>query len=439
MVEIKKVAENYFLFKDDSNYIVQMLPFSIYKIEQIEKINECINELRKTNKYPNGIVEPQKYYLPLLIMTNMCNLRCTYCYAYEGSYGIKKDYISKEVIDASLNYHYSCLESIRNKDEIEVGIILFGGEPTLNEEMIIYSVKSFLQMVDKLNKIGKINYIPIITINTNAIYISDYLFEFLQKNKSHLHMIFSFDGIWHDKYRKGINNIDTMELTKANIHKFKNNGFIINITMVTPPDEMSRFTENIEFLIKEFGEDVNINPSFVRGAIPGVKSKSIYPGTLEQKYTSEIVEEWAKSVEKLILSGNNIYWQRFLNRIREGGYKYRCPAMTHEYCVTPNGNVYPCHNFTENEFLLGNITDKIFEIRKNKRIKKMFENRITSKLEPCRSCLFQTICLSSFDCPAHSLHDLGDFYKVDEKFCGASKTILTALLKRFISYNGNGK
>jgi hypothetical protein len=53
---------------------------------------------------------------------------------------------------------------------------------------------------------------------------------------------------------------------------------------------------------------------------------------------------------------------------------------------------------------------------------------MASKLKPCKDYLFQTICLLSFDCPAHSLHDLGDFNRVDEKLCNNSKMILSVLL-----------
>jgi radical SAM protein with 4Fe4S-binding SPASM domain len=298
--------------------------------------------------------------------------------------------------------------------------------------MMVYAIDKFLKMVDRLNHEVDKHFTAIITINTNAVNISDNLFDILKNNSSNIQMIFSFDGIWHDKYRLDHYGNKTMQRAEENIRKFRDAGFPINITMVTPPEEMYRFTESIDYIINAFGNETNINPSFVRGAIPGVKSIAVYPGVLEQQYTNKIINGWADSVVKLIKEGKNIYWQRFLNRIREGGYKYRCPAMMHEYCVTPSGDVFPCHNLTEDSYYLGNITDQNFDITNNNAILNQFENRIASKLSPCKDCLFQTICLSSFDCPAHSLHDLGNFYQVDDKFCNASKMILTALLDRFI-------
>jgi len=341
-------------------------------------------------------------------------------------------FASKEIIDRTLELTKQYLLRLEGKEQIEFGLILFGGEPTLSYPLLEYSVVKALEVANWLSSNSATLYRPVITVNTNGLALPDSFAKLISDYGKWMEIIVSYDGLWHDENRIDRHGNGSSRRVEENIQHLLNLGVELDVTMVVPPTKMKMFRENIEYTTQKFGSGININPSFVRGAIPSVERKAVYPGKLEESYTVELVSEWGEITSRLILDGYNIYWKRFRRRVFEGGYLYRCPAMLYEFCVTPLGDVYPCHNLIDEKFKLGNVLDDGFRIEKRRDVLNLFLNRRLDKLDPCRDCLFQTTCLSSFDCPAHSLHDLGDFFRVDERFCPAAQKIMDGLLQRLI-------
>lgn len=433
-----RISGNCFLYyAQDKTYLIQTLPFKILRLSSTpvaaDEVASFVQHLCDEQVSKSESILPQSYYLPLVIVTNACNLACSYCYAWEGSYGMTPHFASKEIIDRTLELTKQYLLRLEGKEQIDFGLILFGGEPTLSLPILEYSVAKALEVADWLSSRSTTRYRPVITINTNGLSFSDSFIKLVSDYGKWMELIVSYDGLWHDENRIDRRGIGSSKRVEENVRFLLNLGVELDITMVVPPAKMKLFRENIEYTTKNFGGGININPSFVRGAIPSVERKAVYPGRLEQAYTPELVSEWGEITKSLILDGFNIYWKRFRRRVFEGGYVYRCPAMLYEFCVTPLGDVYPCHNLTGEKFKLGNVLDNEFRIEKRQDVLNLFLDRRVDSLYPCRDCLFQTICLSSFDCPAHSLHDLGDFFKVDERFCPAAQKIMDGLLQRFIS------
>lgn len=421
-------------------YLVRTYPFKIVKIDSKLLTDKDIHEGAKLLHRESIDCDffqtpPQSYYLPLAIITNACNLKCDYCYAWEGSYGKSIHNMTMSTFDRIINLHQKYLSQIKTKTTIEVGVVLFGGEPTLNFDLIKYAVRNIKTLSEKLTSECIPDFTPRITINTNGYSLSDDLIKFASCYNNCVEFVVSYDGLMHDNFRKDTSGNGTAKLVESNIKRLIRAGFNPDITTVVSPNGMKKFVKNVEYITDKFSKKIHINPSFVRGPISDVKSKAVYPGVLEQEYTTDIVQQWGEDTKQLILDGYSIYTKRFFQRISEGGYLYRCPAMLYEFCVDARGEVYPCHNFTDDKFHLGNINDRDFSLV-NKSISDVFFKRKLTEIKPCSECIFQTICLSSFDCPAHSLHDLGDFYKVDERFCSAAKLIMEALLVQFIESQG---
>ena len=71
-----------------------------------------------------------------LNISHICNLRCVYCYGVDGTYGTQKTLMKIEDAKNIIDFWYKRLET-RSK---EVKVTFFGGEPTINKEVIKYSV-----------------------------------------------------------------------------------------------------------------------------------------------------------------------------------------------------------------------------------------------------------------------------------------------------------
>lgn len=435
-----KIKDRCFLYYlDQEAYVVQTLPFKIFRLPGAPASASEIGDLPVDEIPQHGLVPPQSYFLPLLIVTNACNLACSYCYAWQGTYGLELSHISTEIVDRTLRFAASYLPRLVNHEQVELGLVLFGGEPTLNPNILEYAITRMVDMTESLSEGSATRYYPSVTINTNALSLSDGFLKLVRNHKERTEVVVSYDGLWHDEYRSDKQGEGSSARTEANIYRLLDSGAQLGITMVVPPTKMPVFKENVEHVAAKFGRDININTSFVRGAIPSVESRAVYPGVLEQSYTQELVHEWGKDTKALILDGYNIYWRRFKRRVAEGGYLYRCPAMLYEFCVTPSGDVYPCHNFTESRFRLGNILDDGFRIDESQDNSKLFLSRRLDTLHPCVDCLFQSICLPNFDCPAHSLHDLGDLFAIDDRMCAAAQEVMSGLLQRLIQEIESGR
>ncbi|MEG2015023.1 MAG: SPASM domain-containing protein, partial [Clostridia bacterium] len=78
-----------------------------------------------------------------------------------------------------------------------------------------------------------------------------------------------------------------------------------------------------------------------------------------------------------------------------------------EYCaVTPNGNIYPCHQFAgEEKYVLGNVFDKKLDETK----RDIFRNSSLKTKPACAQCFARYQC--SGGCSANAIHINGDINK----------------------------
>lgn len=89
----------------------------------------------------------------------------------------------------------------------------------------------------------------------------------------------------------------------------------------------------------------------------------------------------------------------------------------HEYvAITPDGDIYPCHQFVGNEeFLLGNINSGI----KNKNLSKDFKNAHIYNKPKCKECWARFYC--SGGCQANNFNFNGDIHVPYEIGCEMQK------------------
>ena len=87
-----------------------------------------------------------------------------------------------------------------------------------------------------------------------------------------------------------------------------------------------------------------------------------------------------------------------------------CGAGTEYLAVTPQGDLYPCHQFVGNEeFRMGNVTDGIT----NTQLRDTFAKCNVYSKEACRECFAKFYC--SGGCAANSYsfhHSINDVYEV---------------------------
>ena len=93
-----------------------------------------------------------------------------------------------------------------------------------------------------------------------------------------------------------------------------------------------------------------------------------------------------------------------------------CGAGFEYVAVTPNGDLYPCHQFLEDkEYKLGNVYTGI----ERKDITKKFKHTTIYSKEECKECWARMFC--SGGCMANAFHKTGDINGVYDFGCKVFK------------------
>lgn len=300
-------------------------------------------------------------------ISQICNLRCTYCYASNGKYdkrGIMNLDTCKKV--GSLIKELKTIESIS----------FFGGEPTLNVKAIEYFCSNFS---DKK-----------FLMQTNGYNLSSKkILDLIQKYKIEVTVSLDEDKEHHDQCRRDSDNEATYDVIKRNIKHATSNNVAIECIQVTT----SNFDKKFE-IAKRINDELGVKTIVVKK----VKEISlIKEGIMEE----ELVDDTVFLNETEYIKGNNGYnsnleivdiLEPFFTGISNSN-KY-CAAAIDFISVDIDGNIYPCDLFIgqKNEIIsslgiegIEHTLDKIYNASE-----KYLEN-----VKSCKECLD---CIAKYNC-----------------------------------------
>lgn len=116
-----------------------------------------------------------------LSISHVCNMRCTYCFADGGTYGLEK-IMSKATAKDAIDYFFD----YASKEAPKYNMHFMGGEPLLNLDVFYFSID---YMNSKAKEIG----IPVrYTLTTNGTIMNEKILDYIIKNNIHIN--FSIDG-----------------------------------------------------------------------------------------------------------------------------------------------------------------------------------------------------------------------------------------------------
>ena len=432
----RKLTDNLFivqLSEDGAKYAVRMYPFAVFAVDDVPE-DEVMQLALVSDLYTD--VVPFSYAQPLLILTTQCNLSCTYCYAHEGTYGLEATIMSEEVVNRSIAYLRRIISSRYLARETgcgttELGLICFGGEPTIAMNLIQLAHCKLSALCEELSS-ERMRFTPTLTINTNGYQLKQEVFDFMVIHAADIEVVVSYDGLSHDECRVTKTGAGTAVSVFGNIIRLHKAGVKVAVTSCVLPELVRDPSQFIAGMSPLCERGIPINPSFIRGPLEGVSDRAVYPGLVQEQYDTDSLDRFGGVIVHEIAQGAPFYSARFRRRLLEGGYRYRCGAGLYEFAVTPDGSVYPCHNFVSGTFSLGNICDEGYSIPECNPLLQSLLHRNVNALEPCARCVFQSTCMSSFDCPAHSLQDLGEISRVDNRFCGFARQVQAVIVRNFI-------
>lgn len=339
-----------------------------------------------------------------LHIAHSCNLNCSYCFASQGRYHGERALMSYETGKRALDF---LVENSGTRRNLEVDF--FGGEPLMNFDV----VKKLVEYARSIEKEKNKNFR--FTLTTNGMLIDDDVIDFANREMSNV--VLSLDGRRevHDRFRvdySGRGSFDTIvpkfqKLVKARGGK---NYYMRGTFTHYNPD----FLEDIKAMLDLGFTELSMEPVVTSPESPSALTESDKPIVFEQ------YEKLAELMLRRDKEGKPFTFYHYMLDIKGGPCIYKrisgCGSGTEYMAVTPQGDLYPCHQFVGDEkFKLGDIYHGV----DNKEIQNEFYSCNVYAREECRDCWARLYC--SGGCAANAYHATGSVKGIYKYGCDLFK------------------
>lgn len=333
-----------------------------------------------------------------------CNLRCEYCFAAKGDFGTGRELMSLETAKSAIDF---IIKNSGNRYNLEVDF--FGGEPLMNFEVVKKTIEYARSIEKKNNKNFRF------TITTNGLLLTDDKIDFINKEMSNV--VLSLDGRKeiNDKLRISSNGKGCYDLIVPKYQKLvKERGNKDYYVRGTFTRNNLDFTKDV-IEMSELGFDqISIEP---------VVSEENLDYSIKEKDLPRVFEEYeilAKEIIKRKRNGKCFNFFHFMIDLEQGPCAIKrlrgCSCGNEYVAVTPNGDIYPCHQFVgEEKWKMGNVIENSL----NDKIKNEFAKTNIYTKEKCKNCWAKFFC--SGGCNANSWQYEGDISKSHSISCELEK------------------
>jgi len=333
-----------------------------------------------------------------LNVAHACNMKCRYCFASQGNFGMKPSLMSLETGKKAADFLLEKSDGIKNLE-----VDFFGGEPLLVFDMLKELV---CYCREKEKETGKcFNF----TLTTNGLLLSDEVINWIIDNK--ISIILSLDGRkqTNDKYRLLQNGEGTYDLIVPKIKKAiasKPASYYVRGTFTR---ENLDFADDLIHMVELGFDCLSLEPA--------VGSGDAFP--IKEEDLPRVLKEYEKLTDVLLdyyISGKDVHFFHYNLDLLKGPCLAKrstgCGAGIEYLVITPEGDIYPCHQFVgEDAFYMGNIYTGEF---KTSLRREFAHNQLINK-EECRKCWARYYCGGG--CHANAYYVNGDIRKPSKVNC----------------------
>ena len=387
-------------------HVVDEITFDVldyYELDDAEKIAKklpkyTLDEIKETFDEIKSLVEDGLLYSPdnyldidafknrepvvkamCLHIAHDCNLKCKYCFASQGDFGGAKSIMSFEVGKKALEY---LVDNSGSRKNLEVDF--FGGEPLMNFEV----VKQLVEYGNELAKEKGKNFR--FTITTNGVLLDDEIIDYVNE---HMHnVVLSLDGrkSINDDMRPTLNNKGSYDIIVPKfqklIEKRKDKYYYVRGTFTR--DNMDFSKDVLHF--KDLGFDLT--------SVEPVVGDESNPYALREEDLLKILDEYEKlAVEysKMRVNNEPFRFFHFMVDLSQGPCVIKrmtgCGAGNEYLAITPEGDIYPCHQFVgQEEFKMGNVMADKVELPKE--MQETFKEAHIYAKDECSKCWAKFYC-----------------------------------------------
>ena len=376
-----------------------------------EELDEVIGELKQLEEIgglnaPDDYSDVRQLHDPGVVksmclhVAHDCNLRCRYCFAATGDFCMgERKLLKYEVGRQALDW------LVRHSGKrVNLEVDFFGGEPLMNFEVVKQLVAYGRSLEKPFNKHFKF------TMTTNCVLMNDEIIDFLNREMSNV--VISIDGRpeVHDRMRPTVNGRGSLDLIMEKAKKFAaRRGDKEYYVRGTYTGYNKDFANDVLYLADQGFEQLSIEP---------VVTDPANDYALHEEDLPQLYDEYERLAQIYIDRRANGKWFNFFHFMVDlsGGPCLRkrltgCGAGNEYVSVTPDGDIYPCHQFVGREgYRMGSVLDDTFD----RDIQLRFAHNNVLTKEKCRSCWARFYCSGGCAANADAFnHDISKPYDME--------------------------
>lgn len=334
-----------------------------------------------------------------LHVSHDCNLRCKYCFASTGDFGEGRKLMDFETAKRAIDF---LIEKSYGRKFLEVDF--FGGEPSMNFDVVMKTVEYARSREKECDKVFRF------TTTTNGMHLTDDMIDFI--NREMYNVVLSIDGRKevNDRVRVRVDGTGCYDLITKNFKRLvdKRGNDKDWYVRGTYTKYNLDFSEDVMHLYDLGFEQISVEPVMADPKEPYAITEADLPRIFKE------YEVLAEKIARIRKSGKFINFFHFMLDLDQGPCAIKrlrgCGCGNEYVAVTPDGDIYPCHQFVGvEEYKMGNLYDGSF----NMEMKNDFARAHVYTKPECKKCWAKFYC--SGGCNANNYiyqHDIRAAHKL---------------------------
>lgn len=377
---------------------------TIRDIESLQKEGKLFSEDIFKDLAPHMKAKQSVLKAICLHVAHDCNMDCGYCFAGKGEYNGPKGLMSFETAKKAIDF---LVDNSPGRRNLEVDF--FGGEPLLNWEVCKKTVEYARSIEKEKNKNFRF------TLTTNGILVDDDVIEFANREMSNV--VLSLDGRpeINDNMRKTKNGKGTYDLIIDKFRKFADSRDQQDYYMRGTYTKYNRdFAKDIIYMADMGFKELSMEPVVCSPDMPYALTQD------DMDILKENYDILAREMIKRYREGMGFNFYHYTIDFTGGPCISKrisgCGVGTEYLAITPEGDIYPCHQFVgDNKYIMGNLDEGITGMD----ILSEFEGCNVYSRKECNDCFAKLYC--SGGCSANAYHMNGDVKTVCDFSCELHK------------------
>lgn len=384
-----------FLLHVPSSHLLEVDPEVLSHIDGVSDNPEIESQLSAmVDSFPPA--EPRRVATDIgsvsLNMAQGCNLRCTYCFAGEGDYGVK-GMMSFETARSVLEFF--------TRERKQFQVVFFGGEPMLNFDVIKQVVAWCETQPCKFS----------FSMTTNGTLLNEEKLQWLKDKRFAINWSYDGQGLQDRQRLLKDKKTGSSALVERKLAAFQ-------ASLAQLRDFRLRTTvtrENLDALEESILSSLNSKNFKLHIARHAAQSTQLAftdtdiaaLGAILTRVVDHLLSE--RSYDKLLRLTTLNQQIRAIHRGETG--KFACGAGVHYLTVSVQGKFYLCHRFNEDE------SENFGDVQRGLDREKLaaISAARKAKHEPCASCWMREWC--SGGCFHEHKIATGDKFQIDPTFC----------------------